>query len=54
MIVSENHIKFYQLIQFLLKKKIEDNKKGIIYGDKMWNSSNYIQNYAHSFFGDDF
>ena len=55
MIISE---KSYQnlsdYIQFLLKKLLEFNKKGIISSEKIRNSDDYVYNYAHSFFRKDF
>ena len=55
MIVSE---KLYQnlsnLIQFPLKKYLKLLKIGIISCEKMKNSGNNINDYAHSFIGKDF
>ena len=48
MTVLESHY-----IQFILKK-IEIDKKQIFPSDKMGKSSNCINDYAHSFFGEDF
>ena len=45
----------YQTISsFYLKKKMNLIKKGIISKEKMRYSGNYIYDYAHSLFGDDF
>ena len=41
-------------MQYLLKKKFEVNKKGIITSEQMRNSGNYINDYAHSFFREHF
>ena len=41
-------------IQFSFEKIFQFNKKISIPSEKMKNSSNYNQNYAHSFFGKDF
>ena len=55
MIISEkSHQVLSHYIQFLFKIRFELNEKGIISFEKMRNSSNYIYDYAHSFFGKDF
>ena len=56
MIVSEkSHQNLSDYIQFLFKKRFEvDKKKGLFLVKKMRNSGNYIQVYAHSFFGEEF
>ena len=40
--------------QFLFKKRFQVDKKLIFSGKKMKNSGNYINDYIHSFFGEDF
>ena len=46
--VSEkSHQNLLDYIQFLFKKYIKLTKKGIISGEKMINSGNYISDYAH-------
>ena len=50
-----NHIKICQTKFSIYLKKMEVNKKNYIFtSEKMWNSSNYMYDYAHSFFGKDF
>ena len=54
MIVSEkSYQKLSEYVQFLVKKDLNLMKKGIIYGEKVRKSGNYICDYANSFFGDD-
>ena len=54
-IVSEkSHQNLSDYMQFLLKKGLNSIKKGIISTEKMRNSSNYNNDYAHSLFGKDF
>ena len=40
--------------QFIFKKRFEVNKRQIFASEKMINSGNYIYDYAHSFFVEDF
>ena len=55
MIVSEkSHQNLLDYIEFLLKKKINSIKKGIISSEKIINSGNYNYDYVHSFSGKDF
>ena len=51
---KKTHQNLSDYIQFLLRKKIEFSKKGIISSEQIRNSGNYIYDYAHSFFGKDF
>ena len=37
-----------------IQNRFEVNKKGIISNEKMRNSGNYIYDYAHPLFGEDF
>ena len=55
MISSEkSHTNLSDYNQFLFKKRFEVNKKQIFSSEKMGNSGNCINAYAHSFFGGDF
>ena len=46
--------KSIRLYPVFIKKSFNLIKKGIISGEKMKNSGNYIYDYAHSFIGKDF
>ena len=55
MIVSEkSHQNLSDYIQFLFRKDLNMRKEGIISNEKMRNSGNYIYDYAHSLFVEDF
>ena len=55
MIASEkSHQKLSVYNPFAFKKRFEVNKKQNFSSETMRNSDNYIQDYAHSFFGEDF
>ena len=55
MILSEkSHPILSDYDQFLFKKTFEVNKKGNNSSEKMIYSSNFIYDYAHSFFGEEF
>ena len=55
MILSEtSHQNLSDNIQFLFKKDFNLIKNGIISSEKRRNSGNYIYDFAHSFFGEDF
>ena len=51
----KNHIEIYQTISsFYSKTDMNLLKSVIISSEKIRNSGNYIYNFAHSFFGEDF
>ena len=55
MIVSEkSNQNLSDYIKFLLNKRFKFNKRGINFSEKIRNSGNHNDNYAHSFFGNDF
>jgi len=55
MIASEkSHKNLSDYNQFIFRKSLEVIKKKIFLSEKMKNLSNYIYDYANSFFGEDF
>ena len=53
-VLEKSHQNLSDYYQFSFKKRFKVNKKYIFSNEKIINSGNYIYDYVHSFFGEDF